>query len=175
MLGGRHIFHKNKLVHGLMDKQLAEVETLCLDAIRKDDPKTAEVYFGPYLSYVPTTQHTPLIRAYMLLHRCALDQRRSFYTLLETVSPAELDDRNIRLVMEVERCVNTGAVERLRKIIDENTQKELHALLQSILERQRRSIELTAGESRESGTDSGARDRKNIADAMFIGKSIANF
>lgn len=156
-----------------MDKQLHEIESLCLNAIKKGEPEAVEIYFGPYLSYSPKTPHTGFIKAYMLLYYFSLDNKKAFYLTLETVTPEELEDENIVLVMRVERYVNIGAVEKLKKVIGENTRKELGTLLEDIFAHQRKSVELhSAG---EGDVINRSNDEKNIKDAIFIGNSVANF
>lgn len=160
---------------GVMDKQLSEVETRCLDAIGRDDPKTVETYFGPYLSYGRSTANSGFIKAYMLLYYFSLDMRRSFYFTLETVQPSELEDEGIRLVMRIERYVNIGAVEKLRRTIEDSPRREFDPLLRNILEQQRRSIELSVHEDMGEEANTDQRIGKNIIDAMFIGRHAASF
>lgn len=159
-----------------MNKQLSEVESICLKAIKKGEPKTVEICFGPYLSCMPETRHTGFIKAYMLLYYFSLDLRKAYYSTLETVTPVELEDESIRLVIMMEKYVNIGALEKLRNLIKNNSTQELHPLLEAIFGSQRNSIELSGvKEHNETGSPNQQDDRKNIEDAIFIGKNIANF
>ncbi|KAH9410563.1 hypothetical protein HK407_12g16930 [Ordospora pajunii] len=159
-----------------MNKQLEEVESLCLKGIKKGDTRTVEMYFGPYLSFVPSTQHSAFIKAYMLLHYFSSNQKALFYTTLETVTPSELEDKNIMLVMEVDTCVNIGAVEKLKKAVGSNTSKELNTLLKSIVDSQVKTIELSECSEEVEAMGQEIIDRRVIEVAMFIGKnSSGNF
>nr|AGE94982.1 hypothetical protein ECU11_0410 [Encephalitozoon cuniculi] len=154
-----------------MNKQLSEVESLCLSGVKKENPEMVEMYFGPYLAYSPATKNSAFIKAYMLLYYFSTGSKKMFYTTIETVTPMELEDRDIRLVMDVDMCVNIGAVERLRKLVESNSRKELHRFLQVILKNQVKTMELSASPSECIPEIQNQEDRKIIENAIFIGRS----
>lgn len=158
-----------------MNKQLDEIESFCLNAMKNGDTRMVETYFGPYLSYKPRTQYTGLIKAYMILYYLSTDLRKMFHIVLETITPMELEDENIKLVMNVERYVNIGAVEKLKKVIENNSKKELDLFLKNIFENQKKSIGLSDSGNRKEELDINKNDRKNIDDAIFIGKNTVGF
>lgn len=159
-----------------MDKQLNEVESLCLSGIKKGSPEAVEMYFGPYLAYKPSTQHSAFIKAYMLLHYFSTGPRKMFYTTLETVTAEELGDESIKLVLEVDMCVNVGAVERLKKLVASNSRKELAKPLRDILEGQLRSVEASDCPAEPKAEVRKQGDKRVIEDAIFIGRnSSGNF
>ncbi|AFN84008.1 hypothetical protein EROM_110250 [Encephalitozoon romaleae SJ-2008] len=159
-----------------MNKQLCEVESLCLGEIRKGNSEVVEMYFGPYISYNPSTENSAFIKAYMLLYHLSTGTKKRFYTTIETVTPTELENPSIKLVIEVDMCMNIGAVERLKNAVERNTIKEFDRFLRDILESQMKIMEFSESSNESSLGIQSQEDKKAIEDAIFIGRnSSANF
>ncbi|ADM12526.1 uncharacterized protein Eint_110250 [Encephalitozoon intestinalis ATCC 50506] len=159
-----------------MNKQLNEVESLCLTGIKKGDPEMVEMYFGPYLSCSPSTDNSALIKAYMLLYYLSTGSKKTFYTTIETVTSLELSDPCIRLAMEVDMCVSIGAVERLRRLIEGNGRKEFDQFLKGVLENQMKIMESSINYDDPRLEIQSQEDKKVIEDVTFIGRNLpANF
>ncbi|KAG5858659.1 hypothetical protein KMI_12g18210 [Encephalitozoon hellem] len=159
-----------------MNKQLSEVESLCLSEIKKGNTEAVEMYFGPYVSYNPSTKNSAFIKAYILLYYLSEGKKKMFYTTIETVTPTELEDSCIKLVIEVDMCMSIGAVERLRNTVERNSIKEFDRFLRSILENQMKIMESPENSNEYSPWIESQEDKKAIENAIFIGRnSSANF
>lgn len=159
-----------------MNKQLSEVESLCLDEMKKGNSDAVEMYFGPYISYNPSTKNSAFIKAYMLLYYLSTGTKKMFYTTIETVTPKELEDASIKVVIEVDMCMSIGAVERLKNAVERNTIKEFDRFLRDILESQMKIMELSENSNECRPGIQSQEDKKAIEDAIFIGRnSSANF
>jgi hypothetical protein len=158
-----------------MEGDTSEIEARCLEAMEKGEAKVVEMYLGPYLSHRPRTKNTGLIRAYMILYYLSLGLKKMAFFVLETVSDEELEDENIGIALEVERCVLTSSLKRLTQLRESIRDKAFLPFVDAIIERQTRAEAHPGSEAASEQAAEESMDKRNIADAIYIGKHTAHF
>lgn len=153
-----------------------ELESICLEAIKKGDFKTVEHNFGPYTYYSQTNECSCIIKAYMLLYYRSTEQTKLFNTLIETIrTKDELNNEDIKIVLNVEKYIEMGAYKRLEELLKKPYRKEYIPFIREILNNQRKYMEEICSKNTKNLITTEQDERKNIADALYAGKNAHNF
>lgn len=115
----------------MSEAKIKSLEKICLENIKSSSYDEFELNFNLYSTFKGKSSY---LKAYMLLLLLSQNRKIDYYKLVESISYEELEDENIKMVLFIERCTNTGNLGKLESMKKESRFSEFKEMIGKIIE-----------------------------------------
>lgn len=155
-------------------KQISDIETQCINAIKTNDMVSFELLFNMYMTQKPKTADTIYIKSYMLLYLLSCDRIKEYYHLVQTMTLDDLESPMFQFVLSVYRNLHIGSLNKLGGIIEKCRFKGFETVLGRLYQNAKMMMQVEEERHIEEEKVTREADLNMIQDALFIAKNSSS-